>query len=196
MECNSHIRKFCRECPSCKKSIHYKTYKIFWNAKKFQKLCRSCSKTSKNNPLYGKHQSEEHRNKISISNKGKRHSEESKDKIRIAYINRIKSQGVIVSYNPFACQFIDQLNKQKGWNLQHALNGGEIELYGYFVDGYDKTKNIVFEYDEKRHEFGDKKIKDLKRIERLIEKINCRVVRYSEKFNVLYQSTPSYSEVL
>ena len=29
--------------------------------------------------------------------------------------------------------------------------GGGIEICGYKVDGYDKEKNIVFEYDEKHH---------------------------------------------
>lgn len=43
------------------------------------------------------------------------------------------------------------MNKDKNWNLQYYANGGECKIYGYFVDGYDKDLNIVFEYDEARH---------------------------------------------
>jgi len=35
--------------------------------------------------------------------------------------------------------------------LQHAENGGEFEVAGYYLDGYDKNLNIAFEYDEPGH---------------------------------------------
>lgn len=45
-----------------------------------------------------------------------------------------------VGYNTTACKFIDEYGKQHGYNFRHALNGGEIMIAGYFVDGYDKEK--------------------------------------------------------
>ena len=32
--------------------------------------------------------------------------------------------------------------------MQHALNGGEVRIGNYWVDGYDKENKIIFEYDE------------------------------------------------
>lgn len=87
-------------------------------------------------------------------NKNKLHSENTKLKIRLSIIEDLRKKGVkfgcvgASNFNSKACQFIDRLNQEKGWNLQHALNGGEVQLYGYFVDGYDKKRNIIFEYDE------------------------------------------------
>jgi len=138
----------------------------------------------------GKKLSENHIKKLSDSHKGKTHSIESKYKCRLALINRLKKRGIElgkVSYNPQACQFIDQLNKERGWNLQHALNGGEVELYGYFVDGYDKERNIIFEYDEPPHQNLIIKNKDIIRQKNLIDKLKPSVfLRYDEKDRVLY----------
>jgi NUMOD3 motif len=192
----NQMKKFFRKCPLCTKHIQYKTYKTYWVGKKHNYCCKSCSKKDNRHPFFGKQLSITHRNNIRKSQIGKKHSEDTKAKIRTSYINRIIKQNILVAYNPKACEFIDKLNKQKGWGLQHALNGGEVQLYGYFVDGYDKERNIIFEYDEKRHEFEDKKSKDLKRTHHLINKLNCSVIRYSEKFDVLYKSLPYHSERL
>ena len=50
--------------------------------------------------------------------------------------------------------------------------GGEIQLYGYFVDGYDKERNIIFEYDEKKHykSNGNLNNKDIYRQNLIIER--------------------------
>lgn len=145
----------------------------------------------------GKIMSKETRKKISEYTKnqwksgnlkrGKIITDETKYKLRLAAIKRIQKQGFFISYNPKACIFIDKLNKEKGWNLQHAKNGGEIELYGYFVDGYDKHKNIIFEYDEKHHNFLHRFKKDLYRQQNIINKINpIKFIRYDEKNDRLY----------
>lgn len=94
-------------------------------------------------------------------------------------------------YNKKACQYINQLNKQNNWNLQHAENGGEYRFYGYYVDGYDKDLNIVFEYDESRH-YKDKNNnilndKDIQRQNNIIEKLHCEFWRYNEYLDLLYQ---------
>ena len=92
------------------------------------------------------------------------------------------------NFNPKACKFIDNLKKERGWNLQHALNGGEVELYGYFVDGYDKERNIIFEYDEPKHNQISFKKKDIIRQNNLIKKIDPHLfLRYDEQWNKLYE---------
>ena len=124
---------------------------------------------------------------------GKKHSDEDKAKIRQSTINYIKQQkgSCVCRYSKIACQYIDKLNKEKSWNLQHAENGGEICIDGYFIDGYDKERNIVFEYDEKRHyidvENNILREKDVKRQNYLIEKLKCEFYRYNEAKDYFYK---------
>ena len=84
---------------------------------------------------------------------GRHHTEESKQKIRqgtISYILTVKSSRP--RYNKSAIPVLEQIAKEHGWNIQHAENGGEFYTgIGYFVDAYDKEKNIVVEYDEPHH---------------------------------------------
>lgn len=124
--------------------------------------------------------------------KGKKHTEKTKDKIRQAKYNYWKTvYNVYPNYNKSACNYIKQLNESKGWNLQHAENGGEFEVCGYFLDGYDKTLNIAFEYDEPKH-YADVdrcilRTSDLKRQNKIISILNCVMYRYNEKINLLYR---------
>ena len=124
--------------------------------------------------------------------KGKTHTEESKYKMRKAKINYWKTvYSAYPGYNKSACTFINQLNEQNHWNLQHAENGGEIEICGYFLDGYDKELNIAFEYDEPKH-YKDiynniLREKDIKRQQKIISELNCTLYRYNEKLKLLYK---------
>lgn len=140
--------------------------------------------------LTGRQLSDKHKLNLSKSNVGKSRSEETKYRIRIATIRDLQKKGIMgkaKNHNPLACRFIDNLNRCYGWNLQHALNGGEVELYGYFVDGYDKEKNIVFEYDEPNHNKSRRKEKDIIRQNRIINTINPNLfIRYDEANNNLY----------
>jgi hypothetical protein len=45
-------------------------------------MCHSCAKTGKNHPLYGKHQTQEHKDKRSKALKGKHHKKESIEKMK------------------------------------------------------------------------------------------------------------------
>jgi len=67
--------------------------------------------------------------------------------------NKFNNNQVIPSFNSFACEIFDKISKEKNIHIQHAMNGGEfyIERLGYWVDGYDKQNNVVYEYDEKHH---------------------------------------------
>jgi len=83
------------------------------------------------------------------------------------------------------------LNEEKHWNLQHAENGGEVNCLGYWLDGYDKELNIVFEYDEPKH-YKDVtnnilKDKDIQRQNNIINKLNCQFWRYNEYLDLLYK---------
>ncbi len=101
-------------------------------------------------------------------------------------IERVKklgfNNGTCPFFNRNACKFFDDLNKEKRWNLQHALNGGEVACIGYSLDAYDKKRNIVVEYDEPRHynKNGTLKKKDIDRMKRLIERLQCQFHRYNE----------------
>jgi hypothetical protein len=118
--------------------------------------------------------------KISKIHKGKIVSNEVKKKMRISAAKRIEKYGIHSrNYNPDACKIIDEYGKQNGYNFQHALNGGEHRVDGYFVDGYDKDKNVVIEIDEKPHfDFnGNLKEKDIRRQKEIEEYLKCKFVR-------------------
>ena len=90
--------------------------------------------------------------------------------------------------NPKACEYIDKLNMERGWNLQHANNGGEVIVCGYRLDGFDKGKNIVLEYDEPHHYSGGVlQEKDVVRQNRIVSLLGCEFWRYDEKRNNLYR---------
>jgi len=85
------------------------------------------------------------------------------------------------SYNKFGCSLIDEYGKVHGYNFQHALNGGECRFLGYYVDGYDKDKNVVIEYDEKYHfSFGKLRDKDIKRMNEIVEYLKCKFIRLKD----------------
>ena len=153
-------------------------------------------KTGNLNPFYGKKHSE--KTKLLLKQKqigkksihfGKKHSEEHNLKIRISHVNRLKNLGLYHkgNFNTNACKYFDILNNEKGWNLQHALNGGEIDCLGYSLDAYDKNKNIAVEYDESYHydTNGNLKTKDIKRMNRIINHLKCKFYRYNSLKNKL-----------
>lgn len=115
-------------------------------------------------------------NKFSYSN-------ETRKKQRLAAIKRIESRYGQVSpnYNPEACKLIDKYGKENNYNFQHAENGGEfyIRELGYWVDGYDKQKNVVIEIDEDHHfnENNDLKERDIIRQQEIMDLLNCEFIR-------------------
>jgi hypothetical protein len=139
----------------------------------------------------GMRHSEESKKKISNSGKGRITSEETKEKLRIATRRAIENGKICVKnwfcFNPWSCIYIDALSLDTGWNLQHAENGGEIRCLWYSLDGYDKERNIAFEYDEQRHFNFDGTLKecDVVRMQKIVKELNCQFYRYNEPKNEL-----------
>ena len=124
---------------------------------------------------------------------GKKHTEESKKLLREKMINYIKNVGngeFGEHFSEKGCKYIDYLNEKNGWNLIHAKNGGEKQVCGYFLDGYDSDLNIAFEYDEPRH-YSDAYNnilceRDIKRQNEIINELGCKFYRYNEKIDKFY----------
>jgi hypothetical protein len=196
-----------KQCQHCK--LTFKSYRS--DSRKF--CSRTCFNTGKNKINLSKPRTEEIKNKISESlkgrkvtwitntnitnskgtfrlnhkvNEGKKHSKETIEKQSISHRHN-RAKWVIdniqfPNFNPKACQLIEDYGKEHGYNFQHALNGGEyhIKELGYWVDGYDKEKNVVIEYMEKSHLSSKKKEKDLKRKEEIISLLKCKFIEIWE----------------
>jgi hypothetical protein len=74
-------------------------------------------------------------------------------------------------YNKHAIQFIESYGNEHGYNFQHAENGGEVRILNYYVDGYDATNKVIFEYNESYHNRKAIKLKDERRRRRILNEI-------------------------
>jgi hypothetical protein len=126
------------------------------------------SKMGDKNPFYGNNSSK---------------STEHIRKIRLGCIESYKkklkfSSELSPKHNPLACKIIDEYGRKNGYNFQHALNGGEyhIKELGYWLDGYDESKNSVIEYFEKHHNRTKMKIKDNRRMKEIIDFLKCTFI--------------------
>jgi len=162
--------------------------------------------------LKGIKRSEETRKKISESKKGKNlgennvrywlgktRSEETKQKIREKRklqimkpfteemlkkmrLSAIKRGIKFPNYNSKGCKIIDEYNRKYGYNFQHAENGGEVCIDGYWPDGLDEKRKTIIEIDESRHfnSDGTYKEKDIKR-QKYLENLGYKVIRIKFK---------------
>ena len=117
--------------------------------------------------------------------------ENVKDKLREYRSQQLKDKNMRLNYSVKGCAYMNKLNEEKHWNLQHAENGGEILCLGYWIDGYDKDLNIAFEYDEPKH-YKDKEHNilseyDIKRMNKIKDKLHCEFWRYNEYLDLLYK---------
>jgi len=157
-------------CCKCNKE----RYKIIRNNEKYVKECPLCKKELK------------YSNRTNYKRSIK---ENNVCKECIKFIKKYNSK-YNPNYNEKACEFMDLLNEKNKWNLKHAKNNDAEEMIlWYYPDGYDKEKNIVFEYDEPHHYYkdGTLKKKDIKRQKEIIKYIGCKFIRYNEKNNRLYE---------
>lgn len=124
---------------------------------------------------------------------GKHHSREARIKMRESTLKYIENMyGCSHRYNKNSIPILESIAKEHGWNLQHAENGGEFYTgIGFYVDGYDKEKNIVVEYDEKDHyrDYRNNILrdKDIERQREIIEHLHCEFYRYNEATGILWK---------
>lgn len=174
--------KLAKTCPEClgKKAHH-------------AKVCSKCrDRSGVNNPMYGK----KHKvhSKILMSKKQKINTSsddyinpskfpEVRKKQRISALRNIEKRAgqVMPNYNPGSIEIIERYALDHGLNLQHAENGGEYHIreLGYFLDAYDKDKNVVVEVDERHHYdiHGNLRDKDITRQNEIIKHLGCQFVR-------------------
>jgi len=123
---------------------------------------------------------------LGIKRPFKRLSDVHKLNIRISTIKRLEQNvgQICPRYNPDGCRCLDKIMLETNTFIQHAENGGEFHIkeLGYWVDGYDKENNIVYEYDEKHHFNIDGSLcdRDIRRQKEIEEFLGCKFIRMSE----------------
>lgn len=179
-KCKSCVQKGKKHSEEIKQKIH-ENHSRYWLGKTFSEEHKR--KLSANNSRYwlGKNQSEEHKRKLNEAKTGKKRapfSTEHKKNIRLARIADMeKKHGQIhPNYNPEACKLIEEYGKQHDYSFQHAENGGEFHIkeLGFWVDGYDKEKNVVIEVYEPKHSNTVKK--DKQRQQEIEEHLGCEFI--------------------
>jgi hypothetical protein len=124
--------------------------------------------------------------KCGYCNKGRKTSNKLKRLFRKQTIERLSKthKNFHPSYSINACKYFDEVMKSTGHYIQHALNGGEYHIkdLGYWLDGYDKANNVVYEWDERRHfnNDGTLKNKDILREKEIKRFLKCQVIRIKD----------------
>jgi very-short-patch-repair endonuclease len=147
-------------------------------------------------PMLGKHHSDEMKKKQSERNLGRKLSTETK--------KRLKNASILCWENPtIRKKYYDALAKTKWINVRTDV--GQLELiekwnrlgfnfepnfqlktddFLYYLDGYDKEKNVVLEYDGKYHSRQSQKKQDQIRQQNIIDILKPKKFwRYNKKFN-------------
>ena len=121
---------------------------------------------------------------IPAPHKGIIPNELSRRKMRLSRIRYLKSLHgqTHPNFNPIGCQRIDEYGKQNGFDFQHAMNNEEfyIKELGYWVDGYDKMKNIVIEYYEHHHQNPRQMLRDKRRKQEILNHLHCTFIEMWE----------------
>jgi hypothetical protein len=163
---------------------------------------QSLQKTSK--ALKGKPKSKEHRKKLSLSllgrtfidihgekkaneikikqaikHKGSKRKDSTKQKQREKALKRVNKQGNMIAYNEKSIPFFNYINNK--YNLKGVYGKNEFKCIGYSLDYYDKSTNLVIEWDEKYHyPFSTLRKKDVTRQENIINHLNCEFIRIKQ----------------
>lgn len=206
-----HVPKeLIRKCSSCNSSIFYKNRNTFLSAIRNDSKCNKCYQNNRkvhgpflrNCPLCNRFIEHKQKSHLIFALKNKRKCKycannrsnnlEFRKKQRLAklnYLKKVNGYQLSPTFNINACIYFDELNIINSWKLMHAKNGGEFYLkeLGYYLDAYDKEKNIVVEYDEPRHydKNGNLRKKDIDRMKEICEHLSCEFWRYNEKLNEL-----------
>lgn len=184
----SNPGKCCRSCASYGKnngnygSSYYQVWIEKHGKEKADEMNKEVGKlkarNGKKNGMFGKTH-----NNIVIEKilKNRKWDDSTKEKQRMSAIRRIErttGKRLKPSYSIEACKIIEQYGKEHGYNFQHAKNRGEVQILGYFVDGYDKEKNVVIEIDEKHHfKAGKLRKRDIVRQREIENYLECDFIR-------------------
>jgi hypothetical protein len=195
---------YTRICPTCGNSVSHTTKYVckksegkecFDCAQKNPEKAKRVSQTNKgkdyNKSRLGVKESEETKKKKSLSLKGrvpgfggKKHKPNTRQKMSEIrsqmLVERFGENQVFPYYNKSACQLFEKINKHFGWDGQHAENGGEFYIGGYWVDYYEPKQNIVIEFDEPRHDIPSIKEKDEIRQRYITEQLKCKFIRIKQ----------------
>jgi hypothetical protein len=131
----------------------------------------------------GKKYSDELKLKISKNRTGIMHTEETKEKMRDSHLEYLSYK--IKTGQPI-CPMVGKNEKKILDNIEIEKNIEIIRQFrvcGYFVDGYDKKNNVVYEIDEKYHEKIKTLERDKKRQQNIINKLNCEFIRIKDYTN-------------
>lgn len=105
------------------------------------------------------------------------------NKIQRTIENKLNGHQLVPAFNKKACVIFDKISEKQNIHIQHAMNGGEyyISSLGYWLDGYDVTNNIVYEYDEKHHFIkGNLRDKDITRQHEIENFLKCKFIRIKD----------------
>jgi hypothetical protein len=159
-----------KNCVDCEKEINFRSVR-----------CKSC-----NRKRIIEEQGVNPKFLNSKRNSGMKHTEETKTKMSDSAIKRGANLHS-VNYNKSSIPIIEKFGRENGYNLQHAENGGEYKVTldsgrEYWVDGYDKEKNVVVEYVENStwHKSPKKKIYHKLRKNEISKKLNCKYYEINE----------------
>lgn len=179
---------YIRECPTCVKEIQSVNYRKYWDALKYNKSCKSCSATKRYNLDSLSNCEYKNGNRLfyricshcnsKIYYKNNYQATALAKKMHTCKVcAAVRQKYIFPNYNPLACKLIDEYGKLHGYNFQHALNGGEFLVPNtrYYVDGYDKEKNVVIEIDELHHKYNAKQ--DAIRQQKIITELKCIFIR-------------------
>lgn len=185
---------YCRSCKQRGDRHH------FWGGKNYPEHMRKHNAEKwkgENNPNWGGNFTEAHRknlsNSMKNSEKNKAQIDRKRDvprpanvkaKIRLGVLKDLSEKyGYQVSpnYNKSSIALLDEINNTFGWNGQHAENGGEFEVLGYFVDYYEPNYNVVIEYDDRNHRRKLVAEKDIIRQAEIEAHLGCTFLRIDER---------------
>lgn len=188
VDCKKPILRISTRCRSCShKGEHNWVRKNGGlKPKTIDKLRKICG--GKNHSNYHKRLSEETKGRIANAHRKENLTYEQIVNYRRGAVKRIERQRLLSggklgkNYNFNACDFFNKLNLERGWNGQHALNGGERAIceLGYFLDYYEPSQNIAIEWDENYHRKQKQKDRDELKEKEIIELLKCKFYRIKE----------------
>ena len=157
-------------CPLCKQQIVHKSYLCFWRASKENRMCLNCHKiiTSKTHFKHG-HKSYNPTTPEEI--KKRKHIIKlamHKPEIRKKHLDALHASRWIKVKTD-----IGQLELLEKWNRLGFKFEPNYQIHTdcdlFYIDGYDKEKNVVLEYDSKYHNKPHQKQKDSIRQQKIID---------------------------